>query len=49
MKSVLSLIIDADPGLVTWYSSDVVDDQSWSRAIFLPADIWQAQIDFTKL
>ncbi len=41
--------IDADHGLVTWYSSDIPDDQSWVLAIFLPADIWQATIDFTKL
>jgi hypothetical protein len=41
--------IDADHGLVTWYSSSIPDDQSWALAIFLPADIWQAEIDFTRL
>jgi len=41
--------IDDDHVLVTWYSSDVVDDQSWVLAIFLPADIWQATIDFSAL
>jgi hypothetical protein len=41
--------IDEDHGLVTWYSSDIADDQQWVIAIFLPADIWQAQIDFTRL
>jgi len=41
--------LDEDHGVVTWYSSDIPDDQSWVLAIFLPSDIWQATIDFGRL
>ncbi len=41
--------IDADHVAVTWYSSDLIDDEPWARAIFQPADIRAATIDFTKI
>jgi len=41
--------VDADHALISWYASDLLDDQSWVIAIFQASDIWTAQIDFTKL
>ncbi|HVV87127.1 MAG TPA: sialidase family protein [Kofleriaceae bacterium] len=41
--------VDADHGLVTWYSSDLGDDRAWLFAILDPSDIWQGTIDFTRL
>ena len=38
-------IDDAGKFLVTYYSSDVVVDAPWARAMFGPTDIWQATID----
>jgi hypothetical protein len=40
---------DADHVAVTWYSSDLVTDEPWARAIFEASDIRQATIDFTKI
>jgi hypothetical protein len=41
--------IDATHVLVTWYSSNILDDRGWSLAMLLPADIWQATLDLDKL
>jgi hypothetical protein len=41
--------LDADHVLVTWYSSSVVQDEPWARAIFEDADIWQATLDLSQL
>jgi len=41
--------IDADHVAVTWYSSDLVSDPPWARAIFGPTDIRAATIDFTHI
>jgi hypothetical protein len=41
--------IDADRFLVSYYSSNVQDDQPWARAMFEASDIWQATIDLSKL
>jgi hypothetical protein len=41
--------VDADHALVTWYSSDVKRDDPWVMAIFFPAVIWHASIDFSEL
>ena len=38
--------IDADHVAVTWYSSDLVADAPWVRALFGPTDIRAATIDF---
>jgi hypothetical protein len=37
--------ISGDRFLVTYYSSNVIDDEPWARAMFGPTDIWQATID----
>ncbi len=37
--------LDADRVLVTWYSSVLVQDEPWARAIFEDADIWQATLN----
>jgi hypothetical protein len=41
--------IDATHVLVTWYSSDILDDRAWALAMLLPADIWQATLDLGRL
>jgi len=41
--------VDADHVAVTWYSSDLVEDAPWVRAIFGPTDIRAATIDFTQI
>lgn len=41
--------IDDHRFTVTWYSGDIVDDQSWIFAMLDPTDIRQATIDLAKL
>lgn len=41
--------IDADRFLVTWYSSSILQDGPWARAILGPTDIWQATLDLSAL
>ena len=38
-----------DRMLATWYSSNLLLDESWFRGILDASDIWQATIDLTKL
>ena len=35
--------------LVSYYSSNLIEDPPWARAIFGPTDIWQATIDLSRL
>jgi hypothetical protein len=41
--------IDADRFLVTWYSSSILQDGPWARAILGPTDIWEATLDLSAL
>jgi hypothetical protein len=41
--------IGGDRYLITYYSSNVLEDGPWARAIFGPTDIWQATIDVGAL
>ncbi len=41
--------IDDAHVLVTWYSSSLVQDSPWVRAILGPTDIWQATLDLSEL
>jgi hypothetical protein len=40
---------DATHAIVTWYSGDIMLDQSWVLGMFNLTDIWQGTIDFSKL
>jgi hypothetical protein len=41
--------VDADHTLVSWYSSYIMEDAPWARAILEASDIWMATIDFGQL
>ena len=41
--------IDDHRFVVTYYSSNIIEDAPWARAMFGPTDIWQATIDLSKL
>jgi hypothetical protein len=41
--------IDATRFLVTYYSTNIKQDEPWARAMFGPTDIWQATIDLATL
>jgi hypothetical protein len=41
--------IDDTKMLVTWYSSDVVDDPPWTWGMLGLTDVWQGTIDLSKL
>ncbi len=40
--------IGNDQYLVSWYSSDIVEDPNWLLGMFSPSDIWLAWLDFAK-
>jgi hypothetical protein len=41
--------IDKDRAVVSWYSGDLGDDESWIFGILALTDIWTATIDFSAL
>jgi hypothetical protein len=41
--------IDDSRFVVTYYSTNIHQDEPWARAMFGPTDIWQATIDLAKL
>jgi hypothetical protein len=41
--------VDADRFLVSWYSSDIVQDENWAQGILDSADIWIGTIDLARL
>src|SRR5207302_6105408 len=41
--------VDGNHVLLSWYSGDLVLDQSWIIGILDASDIWLGTIDFTKL
>jgi hypothetical protein len=41
--------LDDSHALVTWYSSDVAADPTWTAGMTGPTDVWQGTIDFTQI
>jgi hypothetical protein len=41
--------LDDFHALVTWYSSDVAADPTWTAGMSGPTDIWRGTIDFTQI